>query len=211
MQCFAASEVAGDPPCAVSLVATMQDQNAELLDSELLKDAESTAQLAAQVAHGAHAPIVTEALETIRLPPATPPPPAMYAYAAHPVGTTSMPPLPSSFPPPSRVPSMGSAPPAAARPSWLRALLTTTFPPPAAQPDPQTTRMARRTAGAVCVGLALAFAFVAMITGLRGAPDDPTMASAVAASLVMAHTFVALGAGAFSFGLLRMAERLLGD
>jgi hypothetical protein len=188
----------------------MQDQNAEMLDSELLRDAESTAQLAAHSVQGAHAGIVTEALETIRLPPATPPPPPMHAYAAYP-GTTSMPPLPPSFPPPSRVPSMPSQPPVAARPSWLRALLTTTFPPPSGQPDPHTTRMARRTAGAVCVGLALAFAFVAMITGLRGAPDDPTMAPVVAASLVMAHTFVALGAGAFSFGLLRMAERLLGD
>ena len=69
----------------------------------------------------------------------------------------------------------------------------------------------RRRAGAGFVGLALAFAFVAMVTGLRGAPDDPSIAPVVAAALVLSHALVALGAGAFSFGLLRMAERLLRD
>ncbi len=101
-----------------------------------------------------------------------------------------------------------AAPP---RPSWLQALLTTTFPPPAPGADPEVARRARRNAAAACVGFALAFALVAMITGLRGAPDDPTIAPAVAAALVLAHALVALGAGAFSFGLLRMAERLLGE
>jgi hypothetical protein len=33
----------------------------------------------------------------------------------------------------------------------------------------------------------------------------------VAAALVVAHALVAIGAGAFSFGLLRMAERLLAE
>jgi hypothetical protein len=90
-------------------------------------------------------------------------------------------------------------------------LLDSTFPMPTATPDPQARRMARRTAGAVCVGLALAFALVAMITGLRGAPDDPSLVPATAAALVIARALVAIGAGAFSFGLLRMAERLLGE
>lgn len=176
----------------------------ELLDPELVKDAESTSQRAA-LEIGAS---VAEELATIRLPPATPPPPAYLA-------TGPMPALTDPFPPPSKVPSMNAgsthhrvAPP---RPSWLQALLTTTFPPAAPGADPEVTQRARRNAAAACVGFALAFALVAMITGLRGAPDDPTIAPAVAAALVLAHALVALGAGAFSFGLLRMAERLLGE
>jgi hypothetical protein len=182
----------------------MQDESAEMLDSNLLNDAEATSQ------HVAVAPSGDE-LMTMRLPPATPPPPAMH------FATTSTQPLPASFPQPARVPVVDggahyrSAPPAASRPTWLRALLDSTFPPPTATPDPSARRMARRTAGAVCVGLALAFALVAMITGLRGAPDDPAMAPTVAAALVIARALVAVGSGAFSFGLLRMAERLLGD
>ena len=97
------------------------------------------------------------------------------------------------------------------RPSWLQALLTTTFPPPAPGASPEVALRARRNAAAACVGFALTFALIAMITGLRGAPDDPSIAPAVAAALVVAHALVALGAGAFSFGLLRMAERLLGE
>lgn len=172
------------------------DQSSELLDSSLLRDAESTSQFAAQAVEAA------EELATIRLPPATPPPPAM-----KPTATARMAALPVTahdpFPPPPRMP----------RPSWLQALLTTTFPPPAAShgADPEVTMRARRNAAAACVGFALAFALVAMITGLRGAPDDPTISPAVAAALVVAHALIAIGAGAFSFGLLRMAERLLGE
>jgi len=183
----------------------MQDESAEMLDSNLLRDAESTSQ------HVAVAPSGDE-LMTMRLPPATPPPPPMH------FATTSTQPLPASFPPPARVPVVGdgaayyrSAPPAASRPTWLRALLDSTFPLPTATPDPSARRMARRTAGAVCVGLALAFTLVAMITGLRGAPDDAAMAPTVAAALVISRALVAVGSGAFSFGLLRMAERLLGE
>jgi hypothetical protein len=176
-------------------------QDAELLDPELLKDAESTSQLAAQAVDAA------EELATIRLPPATPPPPAL-APAMKPTATARMPAVnPSAhdaLPPPPKMPTMP-------RPSWLQALLQTTFPPPAPGADPEVTRRARRNAAAACVGFALAFALVAMISGLRGAPDDPTIAPAVAAALVVAHALVALGAGAFSFGLLRMAERLLGE
>jgi hypothetical protein len=175
------------------------DQSSELLDSSLLRDAESTSQFAAQAVEAA------EELATIRLPPATPPPPAM-----KPTATARMAALPVTahdpFPPPPRMPTMP-------RPSWLQALLTTTFPPPAAShgADPEVTMRARRNAAAACVGFALAFALVAMITGLRGAPDDPTISPAVAAALVVAHALIAIGAGAFSFGLLRMAERLLGE
>jgi hemoglobin len=192
----------------------MHDQGAELLDPDLLKDAESTSQLAAQSVERVEA---AEELKTIRLPPATPPPPPMH------IATSSMPPLPASFPPAAPLPSMSAgstqplaahyraAPPAASRPTWLRALLDSTFPASEVNADPEVARRSRRTAAAACVGFALAFALVAMITGLRGAPDDASMAPAVAAALVVAHALVALGAGAFSFGLLRMAERLLGE
>lgn len=183
----------------------MHDESAELLDPDLLRDAESTSQHAAVPAAG-------DELKTVRLPPATPPPPPMHFT------TASMPPLPSAFPPPARVPAVEdgsaryrSAHPPAARPTWLRALLDSTFPMPTATRDPQAQHMARGTAGAVCVGLALTLAVVAMITGLRGAPDDSAMAPAVAAALVIARAVFAIGAGAFSFGLLRMAERLLGE
>ena len=176
----------------------MNAETAELLDSDLLKDAEATAQ------RPALAP--SDEIQTaVRLPAITPPPPAP--------ATATMP-LPAvSFPPQSRVPTMPAHRPevAASRPSWLQALLATTFPPPAATLDPEAARLARRRAGAGFVGLALAFAFVAMVTGLRGAPDDPSIAPVVAAALVLSHALVALGAGAFSFGLLRMAERLLRD
>jgi hypothetical protein len=46
------------------------------------------------------------------------------------------------------------------------------------------------------------------VTGLRGAPSEP-IAPAVAACLVIARAFVALGAGALSFAMFRQAERLL--
>jgi hypothetical protein len=189
----------------------MHDEGAEMLDSDLLRDAESTSQ------HVSLAPPSGDELKTMRLPPPTPPPPPMH------IATSSMAPLPSSFPPPAPLPGVGDgtaryhheapapAPVAAPRPTWLRALLDSTFPLPTATPDPRASRMARSRAGAACIGLALTFALVAMITGLRGAPDDPAIAPAVAAALVAARAVFALGAGAFSFGLLRMAERLFGE
>lgn len=184
----------------------MNHANAEVLDSELLSDAESTSQ------HAALAPLAPtggDELKTTRLPPITPPPPAQFV-------TASLPPLASAFPlPPLPSPTheastrhRSAAPPAVSRPSWLRGLLATTFPPPAAAPEAQASWMTRRSAGVACVGLGLMFALVAMISGLRGAPGDGNLAPAVAAALVVAHAVVALGAGGLSFGLLRMAERL---
>jgi hypothetical protein len=186
----------------------MHDEGAEMLDSELLRDAESTSQ------HVALAPSSGDDLKTMRLPPPTPPPPPMHVPGALP--TTNMAPLPASFPPPAPLPGIGDgttryqsqAPAAAARPTWLRALLDSTFPLPATTPDPQVLRVARRRAGVACIGLALTFVLVAMIVGLRGAPDDPAIAPAVAAALVVARAMFALGAGTFGYGLLRMAERL---
>lgn len=175
---------------------------AEMLDSELLKDAEATAQRPSLAA--------PPDLPTARMVSITPPPPGAY-----PAITGSVPPLPPmSIPPQARVPVIQqpvAEAPRAPRPSWIDALLATTFPPPSQSANPEHARAMRRRAGAAFVGLALAFALVAMITGLRGAPDDPSIAPVVAAALVLAHALVAIGAGAFSFGLLRMAERLVRD
>lgn len=187
----------------------MPEESAEVLDSDLLKDADATSQ------RPTLAPALDE-LKTSRLPPITPPPPHVQFV------TTSMPPIPQSFPPAARVPSIpdtsarlrpeGSVPVAAprpSRPSWLRALLTTTFPPPT-QRDPQTPQdLARRNAGVVCLAFALVFGVLALVAGLRGAPEDSSLTPGVVAALVIAHALVAIGAGAFSYGLLRMAERLL--
>lgn len=191
----------------------MNDANAEMLDSDLLADAESTSQ------HASLAPLAGDELKTTRLPPITPPPPPLTAQFV----TTSLPPLASAFPLPSAPPLnheattryRAEAPPAPSvpnRPSWLRGLLATTFPPPAAPaalPGAHAQQTVRRAAGAACIGLALVFALVAMLSAFRGAPADHTLAPIVAASLVLMHALIALGAGTFSFCLLRMAERLL--
>ena len=131
--------------------------------------------------------------------------------------TTSMPPLPS-FPPATPPPTftMQHAPQRTpsetvleGKPSWLRNLLTTTFPPPGmpiqANPD---APIRASTAGAVFAGMGLFFALVALITGLRGAPAE-IMPPVVAASLIVARALIALGAGALSFAMFRQAERLL--
>ena len=170
---------------------------AELLDPELLKDAESTAQ---------HPAIVTppdEAQTMTRLPASAPPPlPAAGALATQPL-------LPLAFPPPPRVaqvahPGVAPALPVS-RPSWLRSLLSTTQAPPVE--GPEAPPLTRERVAVACVVAALAFALVAMITGLRGAPDG-SVAPLVAAATILGRSMLALGAGAFSFGLLRMAERL---
>jgi hypothetical protein len=181
----------------------MSERNADFLDSELLKDAEATNQRPAMSPEG-------DELKTTRMPSMTPPPPAL-----------SMPPLPPiTFPPASPAPSFAvddgttryrsEPPPASPKPSWLRALLTTTFPPPATQRDPSVKGpVSVQTAGTVFAVMGLVFAVVALVTGLRGVPSDTTVAPAVAAAFVVARAIVALGAGALSFAMLRQAERLL--
>jgi hypothetical protein len=77
-------------------------------------------------------------------------------------------------------------------------------------PDVQTSHAARRLAGIACLGLSPLFLILALYEGLRGAPEGAASATVVAA-LVVAHAIVAVGAGAFGFGLLRMAERLLDE
>jgi hypothetical protein len=186
----------------------MNEANSEFLDPDLLKEAEATQQRVALSPEG-------EEMTTTRLPPLTPPPP--------PLQTTSVPPLPAAFPPPtpaptfaaahaSTAPVLGSTPPAApaphGRPSWLHALLTTTFPPPGAVNVNPEAPIRASTAGTVFAVLGLVFAVVALVTGLRGAPTDP-IEPVVAAATVIARALLALGAGALSFAMLRQAERLL--
>jgi hypothetical protein len=136
-------------------------------------------------------------LLTRRLPPMTPPPPRV----------TSVPP---SSPPPAFAPS-GTYPANATggpqpRPSWLHALLTATFPPPAAA-APTDEGVMKRRIGATCAGMALGFVILALALGLRGV--EPAYTPAVSAALVIARAMIALGFLGFGYGLLGMAERLL--
>jgi hypothetical protein len=185
------------------------NEGPEFLDPELLKDADSTNQRPALSA-------AAEDLKTTRFAGVLP--------------SAGEPPLPS-FPPPSEsapaaafaaqaayvAPPSPAQPPRALepaprppKPSWLRALLASTV----SAPGTGEGRVDRgvispHAAGALFASLGLVFAGVALVTGLRGAPADATMAPAVAAALVLARALVALGAGALSFAMLRQAERLL--
>jgi hypothetical protein len=198
----------------------MTEANTEFLDPELLKEAEATAQRAALSDAAEHLP-------TTRLPPLTPPPT---------LATAAIPPLSASFVPPPVAPAHApfvhpSAPPPAAapattldsnegttryrheappltKPSWFKALLASTFPPPAAVPGEHDAAAVRRKLVVTCVGFSLFFAAVALVTGLRGAPVDPTLSPVVVAAIVVARAIVAVGAGALSYGLLRIAERV---
>jgi hypothetical protein len=179
--------------------SAMNEANAEYLDPDLLKDAEATNQRPALSSDG-------DELKTTRLPPLSPPPPAV----------SSMPPLPS-FPPPAMTPTftLNEGPPRheaepASKPSWLRALLTSTFPPPSPERAAGAKAPVSTTAaGTIFAVLGLVFAAVSLVTGLKGAPSDPTVAPIVSAALVIARALVALGAGALCFGMFRQAERLL--
>lgn len=180
----------------------MSEGTGEFLDSELLNDAEATNQ------RPALSPEADE-LKTTQLPPLTPPPPA-----------ASMPPLPPVTFPQTPAPTFAfdegttryrSEPPQGTpKPSWLRALLTTTFPPPSTVRAPVSAApITARTAGTVFAVLGLVFAVVALISGLRGVPSEAGVAPVVAAALVITRALVALGAGALSFAMFRQAERLL--
>jgi hypothetical protein len=184
----------------MSVGLTMNEVKSDYLDPDLLKDADA----------GTPAPLEPSSegdeLKTTRRPAISPPPapPSLRAHAA------SVPPPVMTFSSTSDSrPRPTSEPPDAAKPSWLRALLTTTFPPPAparhaSAPAPITAQ----TAGTVYAVLGVLFAVVALVTGLRGAPSE-VLAPSVAACLVIARAIIALGAGALSFAMFRQAERLL--
>lgn len=183
----------------------MDEGNADFLDSGLLNDAEATNQRPALSPDG-------DQLQTTRLPSMTPPPPLPTLAMA------TLPPV--TFPPMAPAPSFGTddgttryrsePPPATTKPSWLQALLTTTFPPPATLRNPGAQApVSMQTAGAAFAVMGLVFAIVALVTGLRGVPSDTGVAPVVAAAYVIARALVALGAGALSFAMFRQAERLL--
>jgi hypothetical protein len=181
----------------------MTEGTTDYLDSELLNDAEATNQRPALSPDG-------DELKTSRLPPLTQPPPPVVA---------SLPPLPPMTFPQTPAPAFtldegttrfqSEPPQPTAKPSWLRALLTTTFPPPSTIRAPAGAPVSARTAGTVFAVVGLVFAVVALVSGLRGVPSDTGIAPVVAAALVIARALVALGAGALSFAMFRQAERLL--
>jgi hypothetical protein len=166
----------------------MNEAKSDYLDPELLSDA--------------NPPPAPPA--SLRPQPAAVPPPESISRSPGSLPTHSPPAMGERGP---RSPSEPASD--AQKPSWLRALLTTTFPPPAPARQPGVPApVSAQTAGAVFAALGLVFALVALVTGLRGAPSEP-IAPAVAACLVIARAFVALGAGALSFAMFRQAERLL--
>jgi hypothetical protein len=133
------------------------------------------------------------------LPPLTPPPPRAATVAP-------------SAPPPALAPSgtypANSAMPTEPRPSWWRALMTSTFPPPSLVPAaPTDERVLKRRIGATCAGMAIGFVILALALALRGAEAayNPT----VTAALVLGRSLVAVGFLGFGYGLLSMAERLI--
>jgi len=107
-----------------------------------------------------------------------------------------------------------------AKPSWLRALLTTTSPPPAQPaPDPaaadvtylpEASRDAilRQRAAVACVVAACVCAVIALVFAFRPVVHLATTPAVVVAASVVAQAAKAIGAGALSYGFLRMAERL---
>jgi len=150
-------------------------------------------------------------LPTTRLPPITPPPlrPAsvppgvLGSGVASSRNTPTVPPQAHPLEPTVKFPT---DPVRSPKPSWFRSLLTTTSPPPAAESlDPGSVR---RTVGVGCVAAACAFAVVALVFAFRAPPPLGTMPPVVAATVVIAHALLAIGAGALSYGLLRIAERL---
>ena len=69
----------------------------------------------------------------------------------------------------------------------------------------------RRRLTLACLGSAAFFLILALVFGLRGAPADPGLSPEVAAATVLSRAILAVGAGALSFGLLRLARRISGE
>jgi|HubBroStandDraft_1064217.scaffolds.fasta_scaffold71570_1 hypothetical protein len=146
-------------------------------------------------------------LQTTRLPAISPPPPGLFSSSPPSAVVAVAPRLPSfdpssgeSIAPPS---SITDVPPV--RPSWLRGLLTTTFPPARAEILTVDERVLRRRTGSIAAVLALALVIASLVVGLRAAPAAEP---AVAATVVAVRAAMALGLLAFAFALIRTAERL---
>jgi hypothetical protein len=150
-------------------------------------------------------------LPTTRLPPITPPPLRVPSVPPPPPPSPTTPVLSSretpTVPPQSGRPTTEGAGRYAMdavqspKPSWFRALLTTTSPPPAPVDG-------RRTVVLGCVLAACAFAAIALIFAFRSPPYLEAMPPVVAAMVLLTHAMLAIGAGALTYGLLRMAERI---
>jgi hypothetical protein len=188
----------------------MNEANIDVvLDPDATKDGEQSMQRVT-----AAAAAVEDRLPTTRLPPIAPPPlrpPSIPPGVLAPPGIAStrnsptLPPVGRPLDPTAKFPTDTVRPP---KPSWFRALLTTTSPPPAA--EPLDSGAVRRTVAVGCVAAACAFAVIALVFAFRSPPALGTMPPVVAATVVLAHAFLAIGAGSFSYGLLRVAERLWG-
>jgi hypothetical protein len=144
-------------------------------------------------------------LQTTRLPAISPPPVGVFSSFPPSAVVAVAPRLPTfdSSSPGSNAPS--SAPDASAKPSWLRGLLTATFPPP--PPDAVTLdeRTLRKRTGSAAALLSMALVITSLVVGLRSAP---ALEPAVASTVVASRAALALGLLAFAFALLRAAERL---
>lgn len=129
--------------------------------------------------------------------------------------TFKMQPLPAQDPLPRFEDSVtihrSEPPPPAARPSYIKSLLVTSFPPPGVTPSPDQVRLTKRAVGAVLALLGLAAAVVALVTGLRGIPEDPQTPETVVVAVLLARALIAVGAGVFSFAMFRMTEKLVTD
>jgi hypothetical protein len=189
-----------------------------VLDPDVTKEGDSAIPRAATATANATA---EDRLPVSRLPPIAPPPlrpPSVPPGVLPPPGVVSSRNTPTV--PPQGGRDVGRVPPEAAprypseeapppKPSWFRALLTTTSPPPApAEYDPHSLR---RTIAVGCVAAACVFAVIALMFAFRAPPSLGTMQPVVAATVVLAHALLAIGAGALTYGLLRIGERLLSE
>jgi hypothetical protein len=146
-------------------------------------------------------------LQTTRLPAISPPPASLFSSSPPSAVIAVAPRLPSFDPLPgdSTAPPSSVTEPPAGKPSWLRGLLTATFPPPSTDAFVADERVQRRRAGSVAAILSLVMVITSLVVGLRAAPPaEPS----VAATTVACRAAVALGILAFAAALLRAAERL---
>jgi hypothetical protein len=185
----------------------MNEANIDVvLDPDVSKEGEASAKRS-------NLALAEDHLPTTRLPPIAPPPirpPSIPPTAVGSIASSSR--NTPTLPPQSAAPTLEATTRyrqdsvVQQKPSWFRALLTSTSPPPAyaVEHDP-----VRRAVAVGCVVAAFAFAVIALAFAFRSPPSIGTMQPAVAASVVIAHALLAIGSGALGFGLLRIAERLL--
>jgi hypothetical protein len=189
----------------------MDESNIDVvLDPDATSQGEASSQRAA-IAASAIVPAAApeDRLPTARLPPIAPPPlrppsvpPPPPPFAASGLSSRQTPTVP-----PSGRPMADAAGRLAIdavqgpKPSWFRALLTSTSPPPAPAD-------ARRTVVLGCVLAACAFAAIALVFAFRNPPFLESMQPLVAATVLLTRAMLAIGAGALTYGLLRIAERI---